>query len=144
VAAIPIYLLLPQSALPGALERVNALAALILLIGAIPAALRLRQAHRAMLLDVDLSVPRLLDAYRAALSQRRDLYLQRSPWSLWPVVLASGVLILGRMVYEPGPYAFVTPASAIAIVIVMTFLGRRAARRNAEVMQRELDALASC
>jgi hypothetical protein len=140
-ALIAIYLLIPDTALTGSLERVNALAASILLAGAIHVAVLLRHRYRAIRVSDEDNVLRLMDVYRTSLQRRQAIYRERSARLLWPIVLSACVLFCGEVIYDTSPYMVFRAVAVIVVVATGIVLGRRAAWRKADELQREIDAI---
>ncbi len=84
-----------------------------------------------------------LDAYRAELQRRRDLYLGPWRWSLWPAVPVLAVFFVGGMLYDQGPGKLARYGLAGVFSILWTLYCWWHYRRKGQQFQRELDALAT-
>ena len=143
VALCVVYLLLPPDAIPGPLERLNALSAAMLVAAA--GYIRMQWKRRAQMLSfrAEEAVVSSLGAYRRELERRRDLYLGSWRWSLWPILLVAAVLLMGGLLYDPRPDKAVRYTIAALLVAACAAMVRRINVRKAREFQRELEALES-
>ena len=84
-----------------------------------------------------------LDAYRAELQRRRDLYLGPWRWSLWPAVPVLAVFLVGGLLYDQRPGKLARYGLAGVFSILWTLYCWWHYRRKGQQFQRELDALAT-
>jgi hypothetical protein len=88
-----------------------------------------------------LELDESLQAYRAELERRRDIYLQAWRWSILPMLPSALVLLIGGAVYDQRPHAILQYGLLGLLVIVATVLAVRNQRGKVKTFQQELDAL---
>jgi hypothetical protein len=110
------------------------------LLGALYGALQMR-GHKTALARPDEDVQQSLQAYRAQLERRRDIYLQAWRWSILPMMPSALVLLIGGAVYDQRPHAILQYGLLGLLVIVATVLAVRNQRGKVKTFQQELDAL---
>jgi hypothetical protein len=138
-----VYLLVPDTSIPGPLERVNAVAAAFLVGAGLYISMQWRRRSQALRFQTGEGVATGLDAYRNELKRRRDLYLGSWRWSLWPLLPTTAVLFIGGALYDPRPHKVLRYSIGAIVVIACAWVVRRMNRSKAHEFQRELDALGS-
>ena len=138
-----VYLILPPDAIPGPLERLNALAAAMLVAAAGYIRMQWKRRTQVLNFSADEAVLSSLSAYRSELECRRDLYLGSWRWSLWPILLVAAVLLIGGLLCDPRPDKAMRYAIGALVIFTCTALVRWMYVRKAREFQRELEALES-
>jgi hypothetical protein len=110
------------------------------LLGALYGALQMR-GRKTALARPDEDVQQSLQAYRAELERRRDIYLQAWRWSILPMMPSALVLLIGGALYDQRPHAILQYGLLGLLVIVATVLAVRNQRGKVKTFQQELDAL---
>jgi hypothetical protein len=143
VVLCAVYLLLPPDAIPGPLERLNAVGAAMLVAAAGYIRMQWRRRTQMLSFRAEEAVASTLGAYRRELERRRDLYLGSWRWSLWPLLLVAAVLLIGGLLYDPRPDAALRYAIGALVFATCAAMIRWTNIRKARVFQRELEALKS-
>jgi hypothetical protein len=113
---------------------------MLALLGALYGALQMPR-RKTALARPDENVRQSLQAYRAELERRRDIYLQAWRWSILPMWPSALVLLIGGAVYDQRPQAILQYGLLGLLVIAATALAVRNQRGKARMFQHELDAL---
>ena len=143
VVLCAVYLLLPPDAIPGPLERLNALSAAMLFAAAAYIRMQWRRRTQILSFRAEEAVASSLGAYRRELERRRDLYLGSWRWSLWPLLLVAAVLLIGGLLYNPRPDKVLRYAVGALVVAASAAMVRWINVRKAREFQRELEALST-
>lgn len=99
--------------------------------------------HQILSIQHSDKVVQSLDGYRAELQRRRDFYIGRWRWYLLPYVPGVSVLLVGGLLFDPGPHRLRRHAVAGLGFLLATLHLWWLDKRGRQKYQRELDALAT-